>query len=299
MNLLYFYSAAGIRFGIKTEQGIIDLQAALNAVPPVGAAAAEIPSSLEAMLAGGEVARAALQQYLDGLLAQTSQADWLLDEKDIQFAPCVPAPGKIICIGLNYRRHALESGMATPTTPVLFSKFNNALAAHQERVPLDPNAEQYDYEAELVVVMGRRARYVSEAEALDYVFGYCNGNDISARDLQFRSSQWLLGKTSDKFFPLGPYLATADQVGDAQALAVRCWVNGQLRQNSNTSDMVFSIRQLISYISQYMTLEAGDLISTGTPEGVVFGMKEKVWLKPSDVVEIEVEGLGRLINSMA
>jgi len=240
-----------------------------------------------------------LQKYIASLAQYTPGAGWLLPEKGIVYAPCVPAPEKILCIGLNYRRHAAESGMATSTTPLLFSKFNNALAAHNESVPLDPNAEQYDYEAELVVVIGKRARFVSEADALDHVFGYCNGNDLSARDLQFRTSQWLLGKTPDKFMPVGPYLVTADEIKDVQALGVRCWVNGNPRQNSNTSDMVFTVTQLVSYISQYMTLSPGDLISTGTPEGVVFGMKEKVWLKAGDVVEIEIDGLGRLVNPMA
>jgi 2-keto-4-pentenoate hydratase/2-oxohepta-3-ene-1,7-dioic acid hydratase in catechol pathway len=188
--------------------------------------------------------------------------------------------------------------MAIPETPVVFSKFNTALAAHRQPVRLEKNAEQYDYEAELVVVIGRRARFVPEAEALSYVFGYCNGNDLSARDLQTRTSQWLLGKTLDHFMPIGPYLVTADEIGDAQSLGVWCWVNGERRQNSNTKDMVFSIAQLISYLSQYMTLEPGDLISTGTPEGVIVGMKEKIWLKPNDVVEIEVEGLGKLVNRM-
>jgi 2-keto-4-pentenoate hydratase/2-oxohepta-3-ene-1,7-dioic acid hydratase in catechol pathway len=131
------------------------------------------------------------------------------------------------------------------------------------------------------------------------VFGYCNGNDLSARELQTRTSQWLLGKTLDHFLPIGPYLVTADEIEDAQSLGVRCWLNGEMRQNSNTKDMVFSVAQLISYLSQYMTLEPGDLISTGTPEGVILGMKEKNWLKPTDVVEIEVEGLGRLVNTMA
>ncbi len=128
--------------------------------------------------------------------------------------------------------------------------------------------------------------------------GYCNGNDISARDLQRRTSQWLLGKTPDKFLPLGPYLVTADEAGDAQAKSIRCWLNGALRQESNTSDMVFGITELVSYISQYLTLEPGDLISTGTPEGVILGMKEKNWLKPGDEVVVEVEGFGRLVNRM-
>ena len=146
--------------------------------------------------------------------------------------------------------------------------------------------------------MGRRASHVSETEALDYVFGYCNANDLSARDLQFRSSQWLLGKTLDKFLPIGPYLVTADEVADPQKLDIQCWVNGDLRQDSNTADMIFTVAQSVSYISQYVTLEAGDLILTGTPSGVVAGRPEKDWLVPGDEVTIEIEGLGRLTNPL-
>ena len=155
-----------------------------------------------------------------------------------------------------------------------------------------------DYEVELAVVIGKEAKYVSEADALDYVLGYCNANDVSARELQMRTSQWLLGKTSDSFCPLGPYLVTADEVGDPQKLATRSWLNGELRQNSNTADMVFTVAQVVSYISQYMTLKPGDVILTGTPEGVILGMKEKVWMKAGDKVAVEVEKLGRLTNTL-
>jgi 2-keto-4-pentenoate hydratase/2-oxohepta-3-ene-1,7-dioic acid hydratase in catechol pathway len=210
----------------------------------------------------------------------------------------VGTPEKIICIGLNYKRHARETGMAVPETPVLFSKFNNTLAATGEPIPLPDNAIQYDYEVELGVVIGKEARYVSVDEAPGYVFGYFTVNDMSVRDLQFRTSQWLLGKTPDKFFPTAPYLVTADEVGDPQNLGLSCWVNGELRQNSNTSDMIFSVAECISYISQYMTLKPGDVISTGTPEGVVLGMTEKNWLKPGDEVTVEVEGLGKCTNRM-
>ena len=293
MKIVHFFTPRGLRFGVRIDQGIVDIPAALAEIPQPGA-----PTSLEALFAGGAASQEALHSYTEKVSVKAPGTAWLLDESKITFAPCVPSPRKIICIGLNYRRHAAESGMPTPTTPILFSKFNNALAAHRQEVPLDPNAVQYDYEAELVAVIGQRARFVSETDALDYVFGYCSGNDLSARDLQTRTSQWLLGKTLDKFMPIGPYLVTADQAGDAQALSIRCWLNGELRQDSNTSDMVFSVAQLVSYISQYMTLEPGDLISTGTPQGVILGMKEKNWLKPSDLVEVELEGLGKLVNRL-
>ena len=293
MKILHFVTPTGIHLGVRVEPGVIDVPEALSEIPQHG-----VPDTLEALFAGGPAAQAALEHYIEWITPDAPGTSWLLDEKAITFAPCVPHPGKIICIGLNYRRHAAESGMAVPTTPILFSKFNNTLAAQGETIPLDSIAEQYDYETELVVVMGKRARFVPESEALETVFGYCTGNDLSARDLQMRTSQWLLGKSLDKFFPIGPYLVTAQQAGNADALQIRCWLNSELRQDSNTSDMVFSVPQLISYISQHLTLEPGDLISTGTPEGVILGMREKNWLKPGDVVEVEVEGLGRLSNTM-
>jgi 2-keto-4-pentenoate hydratase/2-oxohepta-3-ene-1,7-dioic acid hydratase in catechol pathway len=203
---------------------------------------------MDAVIRGGAETTKALQE-----LAEQPAAHWILDEQDLQPGPCVGAPEKIICIGLNYRRHAREAGMAVPDVPVLFSKFNNTLAATGEPIPLPENALEYDYEVELGVVIGKEARDVRVEDALEYVFGYFTVNDMSVRDLQFRTSQWLLGKTLDKFFPTAPYLVTADEVADPQHLGLSCWVNGKLRQNSNTADMIFSVAECISYISQYMT----------------------------------------------
>jgi 2-keto-4-pentenoate hydratase/2-oxohepta-3-ene-1,7-dioic acid hydratase in catechol pathway len=298
LKIVHFYTSDGLRFGVKIEAGIVDVPALFATQSAVGVNTEGIPTSLDALFSGSEAAQAALQMFIDHYTQETAGEPWLLAEEALTFAPCVPAPEKIICIGLNYRRHAAESGLPTPTTPILFSKYANALAAHGQDVPLNPNAGQNDYESELVVVIGKRARFVEESEALEYVFGYCNGNDLSARDLQMRTSQWMLGKTLDKFMPIGPYLVTADEAGDADALRIRGWLNGELRQDSNTSDMVFSVPELVSYCSQYMTLEPGDLISTGTPEGVILGMEPKVWLKSGDRYEVEVEGLGRLANTL-
>ena len=287
MKLLTFHRNNVLQLGIRTEKGVIDV---------AGASGGEerFPLTMDAVIRGGTEALKALQS-----LVKQSPADWLLNEKDLQPGPCVGTPEKLICIGLNYKRHAQETGMPIPEVPVLFSKFNNTLAATGEPIPLPDNAVQYDYEVELGVVIGKEARYVRVDEALDYVFGYFTVNDMSVRDLQFRTSQWLLGKTLDKFFPTAPYLVTAEEVGDPQNLRLSCWVNGELRQNSNTADMIFSVAECISYISQYMTLKPGDVISTGTPEGVVMGMKEKNWLKPGDEVVVEVEGLGKCTNQMA
>ena len=293
MILVTFRSGSELRLGVKTTQGIIDVAAASEAL---GADSAGL-MSIEQVIDGGQQAMTALKEFIDRA-NEAAQADWILAEDQVSWGPCLSQPGKIICVGLNYKSHAEESQMALPTSPILFSKFNNSLAACGDEVPLPSNAVQYDYEAELVAVIGKQARDVSEADALDYVFGYCNGNDVSARELQFRSTQWLLGKSLDKFMPIGPYLVTADEIRDPQNLGIRCKLNGEMRQDSNTQHMIFSVAYLISYVSQYMTLEPGDLISTGTPEGVIFGMKEPVWLKPGDHVVVEIDHLGQLENSM-
>ena len=286
MRLLTFHRNNSLQLGIRTEEGVIDVAQAAGGY-------AGIPVTMEAAIRGGAEAMKALQ----GLLKQPA-ANWLLNEQDLQPGPCVGTPEKVICIGLNYKRHAQETGMPIPEVPVLFSKFNNTLAETGEPIPLPDNAVQYDYEVELGVVIGTEARYVGVDEALDYVFGYFTVNDMRVRDLQFRTSQWRLGKTPDKFFPTAPYLVTADEVGNPQNLGLSCWVNGELRQNSNTSDMIFSVAECISYISQYMTLKPGDVISTGTPEGVVMGRTDKIWLKPGDEVVVQVEGLGKCMNRM-
>ncbi len=221
-----------------------------------------------------------------------------VDAAQLRLGPPIPRPGKVLCVGLNYRRHANETGMKIPTSPVLFSKFGNAVTGPDAEVAVPPEVEKLDYEAELVVVMGRRARRVSEARALDYVLGYTNGNDLSARGLQQRTGQWLLGKTLDGFLPLGPELHTADTIPDPQALGVRCWLNGELRQDSNTADMIFSVAEIISYASTYFSLEPGDVIATGTPEGVILGMQEKRWLRPGDELGVEVGPLGRLTTRL-
>jgi 2-keto-4-pentenoate hydratase/2-oxohepta-3-ene-1,7-dioic acid hydratase in catechol pathway len=285
----------GLRLAVKTEYGVIDVEAARHAL---GLESGTVPDTPEVLFRQGLDTLPALVDFVTRLLPPAGEPAWLLDEASLTLGPCVPHPGKIICVGLNYRRHIAEAGADVPDVPVLFSKFANALAASGEPVPLPAHVVQYDYEAELAAVIGRCARYIPESEALDYVFGYCNANDISARELQGRTSQWLLGKTLDRFFPIGPYLVTADEVADPQQLPIRCWLNGELRQDSSTADMLFSVARIISYASHYMTLNPGDVISTGTPEGVVLGMANKVWMKPGDEVSVEVGNLGRLTNRM-
>lgn len=216
--------------------------------------------------------------------------------EDAHFLPVVSRPGKIVCVGVNYGRHVKECGQSLPDAPVLFSKFATALSAHKDSVAIPRGVERLDYEAELVMVIGRRARHVAVDEAMDYVFGCTCGNDLSARDWQNRSSQWLAGKTPDGFAPVGPWITTIDAMHEIQDLEIACALNGQLRQYASTGDMIFSCAEIVSSVSSIMTLEPGDLIFTGTPDGVILGMPEeqRQWLKPGDVLEVSIENIGTL-----
>ncbi|HLK34376.1 MAG TPA: fumarylacetoacetate hydrolase family protein [Terriglobales bacterium] len=280
--------------GVKTDRGILDVRRAaeLLHVPA--------PASMDDLLQNADGAR--LNVLVNAALHSPAANDAFTGEESIEYGPVVTRPEKIICIGLNYRRHAKEVNLAIPKQPVLFSKFNNALSAHKRTIKLPVQvAEKFDYETELVIVMGKQAKNVTAQDALSYVAGYCTGNDFSARDLQFDTGgQWLVGKTPDQFAPLGPYMVTADQV-NPNKLKIECRVNGELRQSSNTDDFIFNSAEIISYISRHMTLCAGDIIFTGTPEGVILGYpKEKqVWLKAGDHIACKVEGLGELQFDLA
>jgi 2-keto-4-pentenoate hydratase/2-oxohepta-3-ene-1,7-dioic acid hydratase in catechol pathway len=278
MKLLQFYDGELIRLGVRMRGRVFDASANFTL----------------AELINGTKSLAALSEYVTRM-----PDNGALQEDMLKLAPCIHAPEKIICIGLNYFAHARETKMEPPKEPVVFSKFNNTLAAAGEGIPLPVNVLQADYEVELGVIIGKTARNVSVEDALDTVFGYCTINDLSARDWQFRSAQWLLGKTTDKFFPVGPYLVTADEVPDPQNLNVKTWVNGELRQEGHTSDMIFPVAKLISYLSEAMTLKPGDIISTGTPHGVILGMPQpRPWLKVGDEMTVEVEGLGKCTNRL-
>jgi len=295
MKLLTFNENGTQRLGVKTNQGVIHIDRALEAIPPKG----RVASTIHQVIDGGDEAVAALQDYVDEALAVGGS--FILNEENLTYGPCVTHPNKIICVGLNYRKHAEETNAPIPAYPILFNKFNNTLTGNGCDVPLPIKVtNKVDYEAELVIVIGKEAKYVDKAQALDYVFGYTVVNDLSARDLQMRTQQWLLGKSCDGFSPLGPYLVTRDEVGDPNELSVSCKVNGEIRQNSNTSDMIFKCDEIVSYISRHMTLVPGDIILTGTPEGVVLGYPEdkQVYLKDGDVVTIEIEKLGALTNRM-
>ena len=222
-----------------------------------------------------------------GLLVQSRDAYW--------FAP-VPKPGKIVCIGLNYRDHAAESNMAIPERPVVFSKFSTAVIAPGEPVVLPSQSSQVDYEAELAVVIGRRAKNVAAERAYDYVLGYTAFNDVTARDFQFGDGQWQRGKSCDTFAPMGQTIVTADVITDPHKLSIKLVLNGQTMQDSNTDQLIFGVPALIEFISQTITLEPGDVIATGTPSGVGFARKPPVFLKPGDEMEVLIEGVGGIGN---
>jgi len=216
--------------------------------------------------------------------------------EQVQLLPPIRRPEKIICLGLNYRDHAREAGMPIPSEPIFFAKYANALSGPRDPIPRPRAVTQLDYEVELAVVIGREGKYISEAEAMAYVAGYMVLNDVSARDFQFRTGQWTHGKTFDGFAPCGPVLVTADEIGDPHALRLRLWVNGELRQDSHTGEMIFSIPQLVHYFSQLFTLRPGDIISTGTPPGVGMGRRPPAYLKEGDEVVAWIEGIGELRN---
>jgi 2-keto-4-pentenoate hydratase/2-oxohepta-3-ene-1,7-dioic acid hydratase in catechol pathway len=238
----------------------------------------------DALMADSRLLTEAIEK---GWLARRSEAYW--------FAP-VPRPGKLICIGLNYRDHAAESNMAIPERPVVFSKFATAVIAPGEAVVLPATSKQVDYEAELAVIIGRRAKSVSANCALEYVLGYTAFNDVSARDFQFADGQWQRGKSCDTFAPMGPAIVTADVIPDPHKLSIKLRLNGRTMQDSNTDNLIFGIPQLISFLSETITLEPGDVIATGTPSGVGFARKPPVFLKAGDQMEVEIEGLG-ILNS--
>jgi 2-keto-4-pentenoate hydratase/2-oxohepta-3-ene-1,7-dioic acid hydratase in catechol pathway len=277
------------RLAVKTIRGILDVPEAARRLNIFA------PATMDDLLQNEE--GPSLTALVDAALSSHVADPAFCAEAKIEFGPVVTRPEKIICVGLNYRRHAREVNMAIPKQPVLFNKYNNSLNAHNGtiRLPMEV-ARKFDYEVELVIVMGKKAKNISEEDALSFVAGYSTGNDFSARELQFDTGgQWMVGKTLDQFAPLGPYLTTADQV-DPDKLKIECRVNGETRQSSTTDDFIFNCAQLIAYISRHMTLQAGDIIFTGTPEGVILGRPEeiRVWLKAGDEIACSVEKLGEL-----
>jgi 2-keto-4-pentenoate hydratase/2-oxohepta-3-ene-1,7-dioic acid hydratase in catechol pathway len=294
VTLLSIQNADGAEtLGVKLDgDSVLDVRTARHLL---GIAA---PLTLEELLRDGNAR--GLNELIAAAQRSPRVSAAVLPESSVSFGRLFTSPGKIVCIGLNYRAHVQETNEKLPGVPILFNKYNNALAAHNCTIRLPPRdvAYKFDYETELLIVIGRTARNVPEHEALNHVAGYCTAHDFSARDLQLEtpSGQWMIGKTLDGFGPIGPYFVSADRVGDPNNLKIETHVNGEQRQSSNTSFMIFNPQKLIAYISRMWTLEPGDIIWSGTPQGVILGYpKDKqVWLKAGDEIVSTIEKLGSL-----
>ncbi|MGQ9562542.1 MAG: fumarylacetoacetate hydrolase family protein [Thermogutta sp.] len=279
MRLVTYKGSEGPRTGLIRDGAVIDL----HANEP------ELPTDMITLLRMGPRAKPLLEKVC-------SQGVPL--PNDVTLLAPIPNPPKVICVGLNYADHARETGATPPPEPVIFNKLPTTTIGPEDAIRLPKESSNVDYEAELVVVIGKAGRRIKENEAMNHVAGYMCGNDVSARDWQMKKpgGQWLLGKSFDTFAPTGPHLVTADEISNPQELAVRLVLNGLIMQQSNTNQFIFSIAQLIAYVSQVCTLEVGDLLFTGTPGGVGFARKPPVFLKDGDVVEVEIESVGKLRN---
>jgi 2-keto-4-pentenoate hydratase/2-oxohepta-3-ene-1,7-dioic acid hydratase in catechol pathway len=283
MKLASILTPKGARCALAVADGYIDI----NATDP------GLPSCIKNLLAASPAVRKAAAEVASSKNAVKYAAN------AVKLLPPVPKPGKILCIGLNYRDHAIEGGKAIPTEPVIFGKFSNTLIGPGDPIKIPKVAQKVDYEAELVIVIGKRGKHIpNDPSAFDYVGGYTCGHDVSARDWQFRGEekQWSIGKTFDTFAPTGPVLVTPDELTDPHNLRIQLRLNGQTMQNSSTKEFSFGVPHLLWFLSQVVTLEPGDLIFTGTPPGVGIARKPPVLLKPGDTVDVEIEGIGVLTN---
>ncbi len=278
MKFVTFWHNGHRHAGVLSETNVVSLKSA------------GLPDMISVLEGGPEVFKRA-----EVLLAKPP-ADAVFPLSSVKLAAPVPRPGKIVCVGLNYRDHAIESKMEIPTRPTIFSKYATAVIANGEDIVLPRNSEKPDYEAEMAFVIGKGGRHIKAADWKSHVFGYMNANDVSARDIQLAVSQWTMGKTFDTFAAMGPALVSADEIPDPHALNIRLSVNGEVRQNSNTRELIFKVPDLVEFLSSIMTLEAGDVVLTGTPSGVGFSFKPEKWLKPGDEVVVEIDGLGQLRN---
>jgi acylpyruvate hydrolase len=313
MRLVMYSAKHAPRLGAVWGNLVIDLNRAHRAYLVVTGDDCESPELVDALVPADSLA------YLRGGRRSAEAADacmkWVVEQLDsvstptgmwgeplvrsldvVTLKPPILHPRKILCVGLNYRDHAEEQGAKIPKNPILFAKYDRSLVGHGEDVEHPAVTEQLDYEAELAVVIGRSGRHIAEADALAHVAGYAAFNDITSRDVQFADRQWLRGKMGDTHAPFGPYLVTADEVADPGALRIRLWLNGELLQDSSTSELIFGIPELVSFISSSVTLEVGDVIATGTPSGVGFARKPPVFLRPDDIVRVEIDRLGALEN---
>lgn len=284
MKFVTFYSKENLRVGAIVIEKDLEYVIDLHSQNP------SIPSNLICLLEMGEKG---LKLIRDAINKSNKQAR--IPINDVILAPPIPKPSKIVCLGLNYQDHASDPSKK-PEFPTIFAKYNNSLIGNGSAIKLPKISNQTDYEAEMAVIIGKRGKNIPVSDALEYVAGYTAFNDVSARDIQTRTSQWLQGKTLDTFGPMGPCLVTMDEIDDIGNLDISLVLNSQIMQKSNTKNLIFSVQEIVSYLSEIMTLEVGDVISTGTPGGVGALQNPPVFLKEGDIVEVYVEGVGRLIN---
>lgn len=292
MRLVTYRAARGWQTGLLVGELVVDAEAVLGRDDPTGNGVTSLRT--RDLLAASpsrrrEAGAAAAQAARTGSGVAGALAD-------VELGPPVPDPEKIFCLGLNYRDHSVETALPVESVPTVFTKFRNALAGSRTPIVLPSTSSKVDFEGELAVVIGRRGKHISPDRALSHVGGYMPFNDVSARDLQMATSQWTAGKVADTFAPCGPALVLCDEVADPHALRIATRVNGATLQSASTADMIFGIAETVSYLSQLVTLEVGDIISTGTPAGVGYTREPPIFLAPGDVVEVEIEGLGVLEN---
>lgn len=306
MKLVTFTHAGISRIGALKDDKVIDLNASFIAKLKADGkyrankiADAYIPTDMRGFLEGGNESLNYAKDSIEFALSNNESAIKLIFDKDkVKFEAPITNPKKIICVGHNYREHILEMGREIPPYPLVFAKFANTVIGPEDDIPFYPISKQLDYEAEFTFVVGKRAKNIAEEDALDYVAGYTVCNDITYRDLQRRTLQWLQGKSVDGAAPMGPWLITSDELKDPSNLEISLTVNGEERQRSNTKNLVFSVQRLLSFLSKKMTLEPGDVIMTGTPGGVGVAMEPQSFLKDGDVVRVEVENVGVLENKV-
>jgi 2-keto-4-pentenoate hydratase/2-oxohepta-3-ene-1,7-dioic acid hydratase in catechol pathway len=306
MKLVTYSWKGNVALGAVSNDRVVDLRRAHAAAlrrqedtDELAVADLRVPGDLLGLLRGGGASLAAAQRALAFVeeLRETPEASDLWHPlADVQLLPPILRPGKVVCVGLNYRSHLAEIGDPVPQYPILFHKAATSLVGHRQAIVLPRISREVDFEGELAVVIGRRGKHIAERDALSHVAGYTCANDVSANDLEFRTSQWTSGKMLDTFCPLGPVLLTRDSVRDPGLLRLKTTLNGQTMQQACTSDMVFSVPFLISYVSALATLEPGDLLLTGTPAGIGCNRKPPVFLKPGDEVSVQIEGIGTLTN---
>ena len=289
MILLTVITPSGPQLAVKMPSGIAIIE-------KTTAVKASLPLTLQEVLATPD-GLDRVREFVRRDLSDQTGSGQLPAETQVRIG--LPfRPRSLICIGLNYKDHAAESGVPLPEKPVVFAKLTSCVVGPRDAIVIPPDTLEVDYEAEFAIVIGRTCRGIPASQALDYVAGYTCMNDVSARDFQRGDGQWVRAKSQDTFGPLGPYLVTADDIPNPQALFIRCRVNGDLLQDSNTSNMIFGVRELIAFISRGITLEPGDVIATGTPPGVGFARKPPIFLHPGDRVEVEIQSLGKLENEV-